>query len=71
MQHVVNMYVVFFEHGLYGIQTVLLDGMLFNTVNNLADVAHYSESVQQRSVVVIDIHLLNLRPLAVFIYKVV
>ena len=65
------MYVVFFEHGLYGIQTVLLDGMLFNTVNNLADVAHNGKGVQQRSVVIIDIHQLNLYSLVVAIHEIV
>ena len=46
MQHVVNMYVIFFEHSLHGIEAVLLDGMLLDTVNDLADVAHNGEGVQ-------------------------
>ena len=46
MQYVVNIGVIFIEHGLHSIQSILLDGMLFDTVNDLADVAHNGEGVQ-------------------------
>ncbi len=71
MQHIVDMEVIFVEHGLHGIQAVLLDGMLLDIVNDLADVAHNGEGVQQLTVVIMDFHQADFRPLAVVIDEVV
>ena len=65
MQHIVNVDVIFVEHSLYGIESILLDGMLFDTVSNLADVAYNGEGVQQLAVVIMNVHQTDLCPMAV------